>query len=277
VSRIEKRFADARRDRRKLLIPYITAGDPNAAATVPLMHTLVRAGADILEIGVPFSDPMADGPVIQAACERALAHNVSLRQILGLVREFRDQDAHTPVVLMGYLNPIEALGPAAFARMAAEAGVDGVLIVDLTPEESGELQPILRANGLDAVYLVAPTTTEARLAEILKRASGYLYYVSLKGVTGSDKLDVAAVAERLSRLRGATPLPLAVGFGIRDADSAARVAEIADAVVIGSALVSVIGRHGGDLAATQRELSQILGGMREALDHGGDARRRQAP
>ena len=276
MSRIEKAFADAKRNQRKLLIPYITAGDPDAGATVPLMHALVRAGADVLEIGVPFSDPMADGPVIQAACERALASNVSLRQILGLVRDFRARDSATPVVLMGYLNPIEALGFASFARAAAEAGVDGVLVVDLTPEESGELQPLLRASGLDAIYLVAPTTTDTRMMEILKRASGYLYYVSLKGVTGSDKLDINAVAEKLSKLREATQLPLAVGFGIRDAESAGRVGKIADAVVVGSALVSIIGRNGAALAATERELSQTLSGMREALD-GGGSRRRLAP
>lgn len=273
MSRIDRAFADAKRNQRKLLIPYITAGDPDAAATVPLMHALVRAGADVLEIGVPFSDPMADGPVIQAACERALASNVNLRQILGLVREFRAEDSATPVVLMGYLNPIEALGFASFARAAAEAGVDGVLVVDLTPEESGELQPLLRASGLDAIYLVAPTTTETRMTEILKRASGYLYYVSLKGVTGSDKLDINAVAEKLSKLREATQLPLAVGFGIRDAESAGRVAKIADAVVVGSALVSIIGRNGAALGATERELSQTLSGMREALDGGGSWRR----
>lgn len=277
MSRLQKVFADARGDGHKLLIPYITAGDPDAAATVPLMHALVRAGADVLEIGVPFSDPMADGPVIQAACERALASHVSLRQVLELVREFRAEDRDTPVVLMGYLNPIEAMGFATFAGRAVEAGVDAALVVDLTPEESGELQPILKAAGLDSVYLVAPTTTEARLAEILRRASGYLYYVSLKGVTGSDKLDIAAVSDGLAQLRAASNLPVAVGFGIRDAESAARVAEVADAVVVGSALVSIIGRHGHDLATTQRELSRTLGGMRERMDRGRPARRRAVP
>lgn len=266
MSRLAAAFADAKRDARKLLIPYITAGDPNPAATVPLMHALVSAGADILEIGVPFSDPMADGPVIQAACERALAQGVSLRIILDLIKTFRQTNTETPVVLMGYLNPVEAMGYPRFADTAAEADVDAVLLVDLTPEESNELEPLLRANGMDSVYLVAPTTTEARLQEILTHASGYLYYVSLKGVTGADRLDIASVAEKVGSIRRQTQLPIAVGFGIRDAESAARVAVTADAVIVGSALVSLIGQHGNDLNRAIQEITQVLSAMRRALD-----------
>jgi tryptophan synthase alpha chain len=265
MSRIAQTFAQAQAAGRKLLIPYITAGDPNPRATVPLMQALVAAGADILELGVPFSDPMADGPVIQAACERALAQGVSLRGILEMVREFRRQDTRTPVVLMGYLNPIEAMGYAEFAAAAQAAGVDGVLVVDLMPEESEILLPLLRAQGLDSIYLVAPTTTEARMDEIARLASGYLYYVSFKGVTGANRLDVAEVAGKLEQLRRHTRLPVAVGFGIRDAESAARVA---DAVVVGSALVSLIGQPGRDEAALRQSVSQALGDMRRALDEG---------
>ncbi|HXG27658.1 MAG TPA: tryptophan synthase subunit alpha [Nevskiales bacterium] len=268
MSRIAQTFAQAQAAGRKLLIPYITAGDPHPRATVPLMQALVAAGADILELGVPFSDPMADGPVIQAACERALAQGVSLRGILEMVREFRRQDTRTPVVLMGYLNPIEAMGYAEFAAAAQAAGVDGVLVVDLMPEESEILLPLLRARRLDSIYLVAPTTTEARMDEIARLASGYLYYVSFKGVTGADRLDVAEVAGKLQQLRRHTRLPVAVGFGIRDAESAARVGAVADAVVVGSALVSLIGQPGRDEAALRQSVSQALGDMRRALDEG---------
>jgi tryptophan synthase alpha chain len=268
MSRIAQTFAQAQAAGRKLLIPYITAGDPNPRATVPLMQALVAAGADILELGVPFSDPMADGPVIQAACERALAQGVSLRGILEMVREFRRQDTRTPVVLMGYLNPIEAMGYAEFAAAAQAAGVDGVLVVDLMPEESEILLPLLRAQGLDSIYLVAPTTTEARMDEIARLASGYLYYVSFKGVTGANRLDVAEVAGKLEQLRRHTRLPVAVGFGIRDAKSTTRGGAVADAVVVGSALVSLIGQPGRDEAALRQSVSQALGDMRRALDEG---------
>jgi tryptophan synthase alpha chain len=268
VSRLQAKFDQARRNGRKLLIPYITAGDPRPEATVPLMHALVEAGADVIELGVPFSDPMADGPVIQAACERALAQGVSLRMILDMVKAFREQDTQTPVVLMGYLNPVEAMGYDSFAGAARTAGVDGVLIVDLMPEESGVLLPMLRQQGLDSIYLVAPTTTELRMDEITRQASGYLYYVSLKGVTGADRLDVGNVSERVQALRRHTRLPIAVGFGIRDAESAAKVGALADAVVVGSALVSQIGRLGQDETAMFREVGQTVAGMRRALDAG---------
>jgi tryptophan synthase alpha chain len=266
MSRLQHCFAQARTDGRKLLVPYITAGDPNLDATVRLMHAMVQAGADVIELGVPFSDPMADGPVIQAACERALAQGVSLRAILGVVKAFRARDERTPVVLMGYLNPIEAMGYENFAGAAREADVDGVLIVDLMPEESEIMLPLLKRSGLDCIYLVAPTTTPARMDIIARQASGYLYYVSLKGVTGSDRLDLSSVASQVQELRKHSQLPIAVGFGIRDAASAAAVGAIADAVVVGSALVSLIGQLGGDQTTMLEQVSRALGGMRQALD-----------
>lgn len=266
MSRIQQVFDAARGTGRKLLVPYITAGDPNPKATVPLMHALVAAGADILEIGVPFSDPMADGPVIQAACERALALGVSLRLILDMVSEFRAKDSRTPVVLMGYLNPVEAMGYERFAATAAAAGVDGVLLVDLMPEESEVMLPLLKDHGLDSVYLVAPTTTAQRMDEIAKQASGYLYYVSLKGVTGAKRLDVESVASKVNELRKHSSLPIAVGFGIHDAESAASVGRVADAVVVGSALVSIVGQHGEDPVVMVKEVSAVVSAMRQALD-----------
>jgi tryptophan synthase alpha chain len=266
MSRLQQAFKDARQTGRKLLIPYITAGDPNPTACVSLMHALVKAGADVLELGVPFSDPMADGPVIQAACERALAQGVSLRMILDMVKAFRAEDSRTPVVLMGYFNPVEAMGYENFAAAARAAGVDGVLIVDLMPEESEIFLPLLRRQGLDSVYLVAPTTTPARMMAIARQASGYLYYVSLKGVTGADRLDVSSVAAKVAELRRNTQLPIAVGFGIRDAESAAAIGRVADAVVVGSALVSLIGRLGHDEPAMLHEVSGVLADMRRALD-----------
>jgi len=267
VSRIEARFRALREAGRTALVPYLTAGDPEPAVTVPLMHRLVEAGADLLELGVPFSDPMADGPVIQAACERALAHGVRLRDVLDMVARFRERDADTPVVLMGYLNPVEAMGYAAFAKRAASAGVDGVLTVDLPPEEAGELVAELRPRGLDPVFLAAPTTSEERARRIAEQARGFLYYVSLKGVTGAGHLDVAEVARRLEALRRAVRLPVGVGFGIRDPDSAARVARVADAVVVGSALVERLARGGGEAAVG------LLAALRAAVDEA-DARTR---
>jgi len=240
MSRIAGCFERLGQQRRKALIPYVTAGDPLPTVTVPLLHALVDAGADLLEIGVPFSDPMADGPVIQAACERALEHHVSLHQVLDMVREFRRRDGSTPVILMGYLNPIEVWGYGDFADAAAAAGVDGVLTVDLPPEEAGGLVSALRSHDIDAIFLLAPTSDERRLRLVSEAASGFLYYVSFKGVTGADRLDVDAVGDRLRVLRTYTRLPIGVGFGIRDAESAARVACVADAVVVGSALVGKI-------------------------------------
>lgn len=268
MSRLRTRFESLRTQGRKALIPYLTAGDPGPEATVPLMHTMVAAGADIIELGVPFSDPMADGPVIQAACERALAHHVNLRRVLGMVQEFRTKDRATPVVLMGYLNPIEAMGYAAFAKAAAEAGVDGVLTVDLPPEEADALLAVLRAHGLDPIFLLAPTSSPERIQKICAAASGFVYYVSLKGVTGSASLDTDAVAEKLVQIRRATDLPVGVGFGIRDADSAARVAVVADAVVVGSAVMKRVAEFGSQPDRIGAELASLLGEMRCAMDQG---------
>lgn len=266
MSRIKTRFETLRAQGRKALIPYVTAGDPNPEVTVPLMHALVAAGADIIELGVPFSDPMADGPVIQAACERALAHHVSLRRVLEMVRAFRSQDRDTPVVLMGYLNPVEAMSYEAFAAAAAEAGVDGVLTVDLPPEEADVPLAAFRAHGLDPIFLLAPTSSAERIQKVCAAASGFVYYVSLKGVTGSAALDTDAVAAKVAEIRRITDLPVGVGFGIRDADSAARVAAVADAVVVGSAVVTRVAEFGEQPERIKAELGALLGGMRDAMD-----------
>jgi tryptophan synthase alpha chain len=240
MKRIQAVFARLQAQGRKALIPFITAGDPDPALTVPLLQTLVRAGADIIELGVPFSDPMADGPTIQRASERALAKGVSLRQVLGLVRDFRAADQETPIVLMGYANPIEAMGVEAFAAAAADAGADGVLVVDYPPEEGIDFAHTLRRHGLAPIFLLAPTSSAARIAQVGALAGGYIYYVSLKGVTGSAALDVAAVAARIPDIRARTGVPVGVGFGIRDAATAAAVAKIADAVVVGSRIIEEI-------------------------------------
>lgn len=266
MSRIEQRFAALRQSGRKALIPYVTAGDPRPDATVQIMHGLVAAGADIIELGVPFSDPMADGPVIQLACERALAHNVSLHDVLGMVTEFRKTDTTTPVVLMGYLNPVEAMGYEAFADAAREAGVDGVLTVDLPPEEAEELVPLLKARQMDAIFLLAPTTPDERIRRIAGQSSGYIYYVSLKGVTGSATLDREEVARKVAHIHELTALPVAVGFGIRDAQSAASVGKVSDGVIVGSVLVDTIARNQHDLAAIQQGLEGLIEPMRKALD-----------
>lgn len=283
MSRLGERFAELKRDGRKALIPYVTAGDPAPAVTVDLMHALVAAGADVIELGVPFSDPMADGPVIQRACERALAQGTRLTDVLDMVSEFRRADACTPLVLMGYLNPVEAMGYERFARRAAEAGVDGVLLVDLIAEEAAQTVAQLRDHGLTSIFLVSPTTSEERLQRIATLASGYLYYVSLKGVTGSNRIDVDSLTSRLDQLRAASDLPVAVGFGIRDADTARRVAAVADGVIVGSALVARIAELQSDRAALLREVPALLGSMRRAMDGednhpvDGDGRRAASP
>jgi len=222
----------------KAVIPYIVAGDPYPKATVAAMHQLVEDGADVIELGVPFSDPMAEGPVIQRAHERALAHSTSLRKTLAMVEEFRRRDSDTPVVLMGYANPVEAMGYESFGEQAARAGVDGILIVDLPPEESQPLRKILIQHSIDLIFLVAPTTSDERMQSICDQGSGYIYYVSLKGVTGAGHLQIDEVEDNIARIRAHTRLPICVGFGIKDADSASAVAECADGVVVGSALVS---------------------------------------
>jgi tryptophan synthase alpha chain len=266
MSRIAACFASLHGAGRKALIPYITAGDPDPKVTVPLLHALAAAGADIIELGVPFSDPMADGPVIQQACERALAHHVSLRQVLEMAREFRRQNTTTPLVLMGYLNPVEVMGYEAFAAAAARAGVDGVLMVDMPPEEGHALVERLRQQDLDPIFLLAPTTTRERMQKICASASGFVYYVSLKGVTGAATLDIAAVADKVKEIRGITTLPIGVGFGIRDGASAAAVAAVADAVIVGSALVSKIGGLVDAPDKIPAEAVALLSEMRRAMD-----------
>jgi len=266
VSRIPTTFDRLRADGRTALIPFVTAGDPAPEATVPLMHCMVAAGADLIELGVPFSDPIADGPVIQRATERALAKGVSLNDVLDIVRRFRADDDTTPVVLMGYLNPIEVMGYAAFAAAAREAGVDGALVVDVPPEEGHDLVTALRAAGLDLVYLLAPTSDIGRIERIGAIASGFVYYVSVKGVTGAGNLDVAGVAAKLTEIRACIDLPVGVGFGIRDAATAAQIAEHADAVIVGSAIVGRIEKLAGTPERIPDEVGAFLTGLRAAID-----------
>jgi tryptophan synthase alpha chain len=253
---------------RKALIPYVTVGDPYADATPEIMHGLVAGGADIIELGVPFSDPMADGPVIQKASERALARGIGLPQVLEAVRSFRSGDTATPVVLMGYANPVERYdqrhGAGAFIAAAAEAGVDGVLVVDYPPEECEAFAADLRKHGLDPIFLLAPTSTDARIRQVGRLASGYVYYVSLKGVTGAGHLDTAGVAAMVPRIRAQVTVPVGVGFGIRDSSSACAVAEVADAVVIGTRLVQVLEAEPRDNVA--RAGRDFIAGIRGALD-----------
>lgn len=237
-NRIDACFERLEESGKTALIPFITAGDPQPDWIVDVMHALVAAGADMLELGVPFSDPAADGPVIQLASERAIEKGVSLKGVLGMVAQFRETDAQTPVVLMGYLNPLERYGYDAFSRDASAAGVDGILLVDCPPEEMAGLRPGMDRHNVFPVCLVAPTTTAARMEMIAGQAAGYLYYVSFKGITGANKLDASSLSEPIDELRSHSGLPVAVGFGIKDAESAAAVAGVADGVVIGSALVS---------------------------------------
>ena len=266
ASRIADRFAALKAQERTALIPFVTAGDPSPGATVPVMHAMVEAGADLIELGVPFSDPMADGPVIQRASERALAAGMSFGKVLDIVREFRTRDEKTPVVLMGYLNPLEAVGYARAAERAAAAGVDGFLTVDLPPEEAEELVREVRANGIDPVFLVSPTSSDERIARICGEASGFVYYVSLKGVTGAATLDVDEVAERMARIRRVTELPVGVGFGIHDGVSAARIARVSDAVVVGSAVVARVEANAGSPDVLPDVLAAFIGELRSAMD-----------
>lgn len=265
MNRLQVRLDTLRSGGRKALVPFVTAGDPSPAATVAVLHALVEAGADVIEVGVPFSDPMADGPVIQRSSERALAKGVGMDDVLGFVRAFRERDGDTPVVLMGYLNPVEIRGADQFARQAMAAGVDGVLLVDLPPEEAAEFRAAFDAQGLALVPLAAPTTSEGRLRRICADARGYLYYVSLAGVTGADVLDAGAVGARLAWVRGQCGLPVMAGFGIKDAATAAAMAMHADGVVVGSALVQALAGAGdpGDAAARAKA---FLAPLRAALD-----------
>ncbi len=264
MSRIKTRLDALRAAGRKALIPYMTAGDPYADATPEIMHALAAGGADVIELGVPFSDPMADGPVIQKAGERALARGITLGKVLAMVRSFRRDDPTTPVVLMGYANPVERYGIEAFVADARDAGVDGVLVVDYPPEECEDFAAALRAAGLDPIFLLAPTSTEARMAQVGRIASGYVYYVSLKGVTGAGHLDTDAVAAMLPRIRAFVPLPLGVGFGIRDAATAQAVARVADAVVIGSRLVQILENQPRESVAGAAR--GFMAEIRQALD-----------
>ncbi|MEJ7930771.1 tryptophan synthase subunit alpha [Ramlibacter sp. AN1015] len=268
MSRIARTFERLQGQGRTALIPYVTAGFPYADITPALMHGMCRAGADVIELGVPFSDPMADGPVIQKAGERALALGIGMSQVLQMVREFRTGDDTTPVVLMGYANPVERYdlthGRGAFVRDAASAGVDGLLIVDYPPEECEEFAALLREHGMDLIFLLAPTSTDARIGQVARVASGYVYYVSLKGVTGAGHLDTAAVEQMLPRIRAQVRIPVGVGFGIRDAETARAIGRVADAVVIGTRLIQLI--EGQPPAQVVPVAAEFLAGIRQALD-----------
>lgn len=271
MSRIPATFERLAREQRKALIPYITAGFPFADITPALMHAMVEAGSDVIELGVPFSDPMADGPVIQKAGERALALGVGLAQVLEMVRSFRTRDDSTPVVLMGYANPVERYelthGQGSFARDAAAAGVDGVLVVDYPPEECEGFAAQLKAHGLDLIFLLAPTSTDERIRQVARVASGYVYYVSLKGVTGAGHLDTTAVEQALPRIRRHVKIPVGVGFGIRDAQTAQAIGRVADAVVIGTKVIQIVEDQPREAVLPQ--LSAFLTGIRNALDSRG--------
>ncbi|MDR1850494.1 MAG: tryptophan synthase subunit alpha [Zoogloeaceae bacterium] len=272
MSRIQTTFQRLQEQRRKALIPFLTAGFPRPELTVSLMHTLVKSGADLLELGIPFSDPMADGPTIQRASEAALRHGMSLKKALALVKQFRETDTVTPIVLMGYANPIEAMGQEAFAHAAAEAGVDGILTVDYALEESSEFAALLEKFGLDAIFLLAPTSSHERWAQLQTLARGYVYYVSLKGVTGAGGLDLAEVAARVTAIRATLNLPVGVGFGIRDAETAAILARHADAIIVGSRLIeelehAPVGEELARIAALTLELRRGLDSVQPAPSH----------
>ncbi len=268
MSRIQTTFDALRAQGRKALIPFVTAGDPHPSVTVDLLLAMAEAGADVIELGVPFSDPMADGPVIQRAGERALKHGIGLRQVLAYVHEFRARNATTPIVLMGYANPVERYGLDAFVADAKDAGVDGILIVDYPPEECEDFAAKLRGANMDAIFLLAPTSTEARMAQVGRLASGYVYYVSLKGVTGAGHLDTAAVAEAVPRIKRHVGVPVGVGFGIRDGVTARAVADVSDAVVIGSKLVELLERQPLDNVALTG--AAFIRDIRAALDESKD-------
>jgi tryptophan synthase alpha chain len=264
MSRIQTVFSALKTSNKKALIPYITAGDPHPKHTVNLLHTLVASGADMIEVGIPFSDPMADGPVIQRASERALKHKVGLSKVLEMVSEFRQEDTKTPIILMGYANPIEAMGRDVFTQMAKNAGVDGVLTVDYPPEECKDFIASLQANGIDSIFLLSPTSDAARVDLIVNQASGFLYYVSLKGVTGAANLDIEEVKARVADIRTKTTLPIGVGFGVKDAATAKKVAAIADAVVVGSRMVIAIEQSNDDNLLSN--IAQLTQELRVAID-----------
>ena len=266
MSRLSAKFAELKQLKRTALIPFITAGDPNPDFTVPTLHGLVSAGADIIEIGVPFSDPMADGPVIQRASERALAHKMSLRRTLDLIQAFRRDDTETPVVIMGYLNPIEAMGYGNFVDRAAAAGLDGVLTVDMPPEESSGMLDLMEEAAIDPIFLLAPNSTDQRIRLMSDLGRGYLYYVALKGVTGAANLDLHSVEEKVRHIRTLSHLPIGVGFGVKNPEAARAIGGFADAVVIGSALVSKIEDSKSDLEAAREGIVALIAAMRSTLD-----------
>jgi tryptophan synthase alpha chain len=264
MSRIQTVFATLKANNKKALIPYITAGDPHPKHTVALLHTMVKSGADMIELGIPFSDPMADGPVIQRASERALVHKVGLTKVLELVAEFRQTDTKTPIILMGYANPIEAMGVEKFTNLAKKSGVDGVLTVDYPPEECAEFIAALTANNMDSIFLLSPTTDSNRVDLIVNQATGFLYYVSLKGVTGAANLDVEQVKGRVAEIRAKTNLPIGVGFGVKDAATAKNVAQFADAVVVGSRMVQTI--EGSTEENIMQNVTALIQELRLAID-----------
>jgi len=270
VSRIKSCFAELKAKSRTALIPYVMAADPVPEITLPLMHAMVEAGANIIELGAPFSDPMADGPVIQLAAERSLKHDTSLLDVFELVKAFRETDDKTPVIVMGYLNPIEVMGYQKFAKLAAASGIDGVITVDMPPVEAGDYAPALQSEALDPIFLLAPTSTEERIKKLANIASGFVYYVSLKGVTGAATLDVSSVEQKVAEIRQHIDLPIGVGFGISDAESAAKVGVCSDAVVVGSAIVKQMTLNEGKTEPERdiiiKEISDILLSMRTALD-----------
>ncbi len=266
MSRLKACFEQLKVQHRTALVTYIAAGDPNPEITLDLMHELVAAGADVIELGVPFSDPMADGPVIQKASERALIYGTSLEDVMATVAAFRQTNNDTPVVLMGYLNPIEIMGYAAFSQRAAATGVDAVLTVDIPPEEARDYVHELTQNGLDPIFLLSPTTTPKRMQEICKYASGFIYYVSVKGVTGTAALDISAVTDKLNIIRSITDLPVGVGFGIKNAETAAAIAKLSDAVIVGSALVNLVEQNAPDNAKIISKISELVLSMRQAMD-----------
>ncbi len=267
MSRIAECFADAKTANRKLLIPYVMGGDPNINDSLKIMHTLVSAGADIIELGMPFSDPMADGPIVQAASERVLAAGIRLPAIFDLVKMFRQTNDKTPIVLMGYANPIEITGYEVFSKQAADAGIDGVITVDMPPEEAGELSDAFAKHNIDPIFLISPTTPDSRVKAVCEQSGGFIYYVSLKGVTGSAKLDTAEVATKVAHIKELSAMPVGVGFGINDAQSAAQVAAVADAVVVGSVIVKKTTENASDTTKMLSGLTELVGGMRSAIDN----------
>jgi len=264
--RLDNCFKSLKENGKKALIPYITAGDSNPSITVPLMHRMVEAGANIIELGIPFSDPMADGPTIQLACERALVHHTSLHDVIAMTAEFRKSDTTTPIVFMGYLNPVEAMGYREFAEEATKAGVDGLLTVDMPPEEADDLISALKPHKIDPIFLLSPTTSSERIQKIADAGSGYLYYVSLKGITGSSALNVEEVEERVKTIKAISDMPIGVGFGIKDATSASAVSKVSDGVIVGSAIVKIIENNIDDADTIMNQISALLTSMRTAMD-----------